>query len=876
MSMRETSIGNTFGLIFACFLLTSCLGEIATRTATPSSGNGGGLAAAGGQSFVEQAGGTAVGGGTGSGGGTAVADELVALPIEVMGVEGTSVAVQFKLSAPQAQLATQLWLQTHNIRYAEKASVKINDGAWVPLNNNTVQLEGNSKTYGGIGGSIATLKMSLALSAGALQAESNTITFRFNKSNGLSMGYRVVAFNLLDAAGNKLLPATAFSEITPENFKAPSTDAAQIAEGLKLWSAAVLRKNYFAGAPNIKAHCADCHTQSGADLKYFGYTNHSVVERAKFHGLSDSQGLQIAAYIRSLPVRAVGRPWNPPYQPGPGTSAKAIDEWAAGAGMANVPEDDWETIRAIFPQGPKREAIMEGDGNSFKRFSTHDTPIAFQLPDWNHWLPEVHPFDAFPEGWFETTNNYKHYKKIRQQLQGKSAEQIKQWYRESNTGSGAYSSTGIFAMLAWSGFGTDQGRSTGTGEAIDTLFSDKKDGNGRITDPAIAKKLYSLALWKMVKHFELHEEFQLTGMATEVRGAEFTGYDASYALPRAWIGVNRVVFDASPFLTGLEGGVTGSESGNNDFNYDYLSNSWYQLQVILNAGQRQNGGFSVVDFPYAFGFLSSMDRLTDFRQAGRNVLWSLKGMEECDNQREPNTWEGWSFPRAQLEDSLGLSNTPDFSPSPFWITKPTKEAKSVHALLRQIWLEKNASWLPIQITTDLETGVLKNREGNDPNFGSPSYVLGSNPAIYFVSAAEKMNKMMKDYVAYGVYPPALQNGYAAWAQAIWPGRGADGLSRNNWLKYSVARVGEAPATPRVSSGATALEATVLWTASGAQSYNVKRADHESGPFLTIAYFRTGSSYTERVPMNNKTYFYRISANSPQGESADSASVVIQR
>src|SRR5207249_8229093 len=47
----------------------------------------------------------------------------------------------------------------------------------------------------------------------------------------------------------------------------------------------------------------------------FPYT---TLFRSMFHGLSEQQGELVASYIRSLPVPNPGRPWNPPYQPGPG------------------------------------------------------------------------------------------------------------------------------------------------------------------------------------------------------------------------------------------------------------------------------------------------------------------------------------------------------------------------------------------------------------------------------------------------------------------------------------------------------------------------------------------------------------------------------
>jgi hypothetical protein len=772
----------------------------------------------------------------------------IQLPLEVQGAEGTEISVVLKLSANQAQAAQNIWLQTHNLRYANKASLKINNSNWIDLNNTSAQMQGTSKTYGGIGGAFATLKMLVAIPANGLKTGDNTLMFRFNTSDGLSMGYRIIGLNLQNSSGTMLLPQSAFSQADPANFSNPSTNPADIEAGKVLWNTAALKKNYLPNATSINARCADCHTVTGADLKYFGYSNYSILERAKFHGLSQNQGNQIASYIRSLPVKAIGRPWNPPYQPGLGISSKPNDEWAAGAGIENVLEEDTDTIKAIFPNGISRETIMIGDSNKFKRFSSHDIPLAFQLPDWNHWLPEVHPMDSM-KNWFETSSSLAHYRKIRQQLTGKSTEEIRQWFRNSNNGEagGKLASTGYFAM--------NNLYAEGVAEVAKELYPSDLDQNSRITNLVQAKNIYSLALWRMVKHFELHEEFKLTEMGREPQDIAWAGYDSKEALPRMWIGANRVVFDVSPFLSGLESGVTGSASGNNSFNYDYLSNAWYQLQLMLNAGQRTGFNHQVLDFGYAHGFLDHFNDSTNNQQLGRNFVWSLKGMDEGDNDRGPNIHDGWSFNRASLRpvsDYLNNSSNSTF----------TKEAL---ALLTQVWLEKNASWLPEQIFNDPD-GSPKTGNEDGVQFDRPDYVLGTgNPEYQERGHADHLNAMMPTLITNKTYPPALQNGYATWAQAMW--------SSNGWLKYTLPRVGNTPAAPIVTA-ATGTNVNVIWATSNVKSYNVKRSDTPNGLFLTIAYFRTSNGYTDSPPLSGRTYYYRISTNTEAGESPDSSNTAI--
>ena len=825
----------------------------------------------------------------------------IQLPIEVLGAQGTTSDITFKLDrAGDAAAATSLWLQTHNVRYADKASVKINNGVWVNLNNATVQMTGTSgvnrlnKTvaagdaykgpvtdgYGGIGGVLAVLKMKLPIAANTLKQGDNTITFRFNTSNGVSMGYRVIDINLLDAAGNKILPQTAFEESAPASWAPPKTAQADIDKGKDLWMTAQLKTSYLPGAATIIAKCTDCHTATGRDLKYFGYSNKSIVERAKFHGLSTLEGEQIASYIRTLPVKAIGRPWNPPYQPGPGLTSRPNDAWAAGAGINNVLDSDWNTIKAIFPNGVKRDALMEGDSNKFKRFATHDTPLAFQLPDWNHWLPEVHPYDAFGKANADSTENFKMYKEIRQSLQGKSPAQIKDWFSNSFPRQGGVNAAAPKGYFAFTDFGKHF-----PSEINDRGWAGQFNANNRVpkADTETAKKVYSAQLWKMVKHVELHEEFGLTGMGPEATNVAWAGFNSKHALPRMWVGAERVVFDISPFLSSLEEGVTGSASGNNDFNYDYLSNSWYQLQLILNAGQRTTGGHRAVDFGYAFGFLQSFDRFTNFSQAGRNTVWALIAMDESDMDNGPNNQNGWSLRRTDIGNPLGFNN--DYAWSKVWLTQPTAEARQVRNLLQQVQLEKSATWLPIQyafkdINGNLsETGDAANRrDGIDDgaNFMRPVYVLtGVNREGR--NQTEGTHSALTEYKARNFFPAALQNGWASWAQAVWPGLNNANVAK--WEAVKVATQGTVPAQPGLSNGAAAGAVNVSWQAvPGATSYNVKRSDSANGPFMTVAYFRTGASYADTVPVAGRTYYYRVSSNSSMDttESADSASQSISR
>jgi mono/diheme cytochrome c family protein len=207
------------------------------------------------------------------------------LPIEVMGASSTTQSVQVNVPSNSALSGPlNLWLQIHGLEYQTEGSVQVNNGAWIPLNNQNVTLEGLAGNYGGIGGSFSTLSMTVALPAGLVQAGTNTINFAFNGTDGNSSGYRVLAFNIQEANGTQLIPASTFTQSNPANWTPPLNDAADISAGQTLYQTATITQPVPGGSPiTLKAHCGDCHTQDGRDLKYFNYSNNAIEVRAMFH-----------------------------------------------------------------------------------------------------------------------------------------------------------------------------------------------------------------------------------------------------------------------------------------------------------------------------------------------------------------------------------------------------------------------------------------------------------------------------------------------------------------------------------------------------------------------------------------------------------------
>lgn len=387
--------------------------------------------------------------------------QKILLPIEVLGDEGLVKEQRFTIDAEQYNQISSidnLWLKINNLSYQGKASIRINEGNWISLNHSTTNIYTPEKERGGmVHGGYNTIRFTVSINN--FREGQNIIKFRFNTSDGISNGFRVIDLDLLDVEKNRILknspyyvnPNTLgkepgenyYIEDDPNNWKSPYYDNStnsepnalndSIAKGKNIWffgrngskdiagdllwnhNLPEQRKGFWYNyelpqARPIKAKCTNCHTQDGRDLEIFSYSNLSIIERAKFHKLTEEEGKLIAAYIRSLSyehdnVGRYGRPWNPPYQPGPELENKPVSAWVAGAGLDAVLEKDEDMLYYMFENGINQDEV-DSFFDSDKTFETYTLPMPIQFPDWKHWLPLIHPMDAYDKGTFyEDTYN---------------------------------------------------------------------------------------------------------------------------------------------------------------------------------------------------------------------------------------------------------------------------------------------------------------------------------------------------------------------------------------------------------------------------------------------------------------------------------------
>jgi hypothetical protein len=596
----------------------------------------------------------------------------VVLPLEVMGSNGATTTVQ--VTAANGSQATNLWMQVNNLAYDNEGSVQINNGPWVALNNAVVKVQGAGADYGGIGGGFDTLKLTVPVT-GAVNG-SNTIRFRFNTTDGNSSGFRILNFNLQGSDGTNYVDTSTFKQDDPTAWVAPENDATDIAAGKALYQTATLTASPLSSS-KIQAHCMDCHTANGSDLQRFNYSNYSIVTRAIFHGLSEAQGIQIASYIRSL-TASLGvpgshcRPWNPPYQPGPGLDSGDVKNWTCGAGLEAVSDSDVDTLKTLFPNNVNAQAMNFGSV-----LNAREIPISLQLPDWNHWIPRVHPKDAWGSYFTNSTLNTR--------------------YNGNGTNAGTYN---LRANLTSGGTAYAQGQ-TGNldndlyywGTALGEDFA--PSGWGTSGNQSLTQQVndYSTYQWQLVKSWELAQDFNLETNCP----VNWKSIGAPKAETRGWCGMWRFAFDVSPHAMTLPVANTmfGSTVG-----YWTKSNQWYYLQLLLNPGNGAHNVHLPLDWQYAIGVFSDLQDASGRTEPARNLVYMVKAAQEMDNGvGVADVGKGW--------------NTRDTSPMDVWKGGQTGIWKGV----------------PLQTERDIVTAFLSNWVDVSNGFNINSWQrLGVNPA----------------------------------------------------------------------------------------------------------------------------------------------------
>ncbi|NRA46334.1 MAG: hypothetical protein HRU09_15385 [Oligoflexales bacterium] len=586
----------------------------------------------------------------------------IKLPIEVIGEEGKLVQQSIELSAATASSVKAMYLRINNLGYEDKASVRVNNGAWLSLNHDSVEIEEGAKRRGGmVHGGYGTMRLEFNVE-NSFHAGQNLVEFRFNHSDGISIGYRIIEFNLKDQQGRNLLDNSWFVLDDPNSWEPPYSDMNEIKAGEVLWKNAPLWSHYLEGKGNwynheigvrsrINAKCADCHTHDGRDLEIFAYSNESIIERSKFHGLTEDEGKKIASYIRNLSsskekVGRYGRPWNPPYQPGPSIAQRPVHEWAAGAGLDAVLEQDSDMLIGMF--GRKNnitKAQVQDYFDSDKMWNTATQALALQLPDWKHWLPLCHPKDCFSRNDYynnpnKTRDPKKGYQGLRNYLEGAN---------------GNFTATKLFSELHkfWLNFRLflEEGSSVKNHWRSDEGNAFKNGLKNGVHRELAAT---SLARLLAVKFFEVHHEFDLQGIAKDIIPAEEQPRD------RQWLGRQYNVFEVPPHFTGcyFNNGTCYNFSGQQRETGVFESTSWYQLQQVINPGIATSRDVVPVDYNYQPQFILRASQSSNIMEPVRfyyssNVMYQTRTRVEVFT---PNDKEGFNMRAMGPWGFLGADN----------------------------------------------------------------------------------------------------------------------------------------------------------------------------------------------------------------------------
>ncbi len=599
-------------------------------------------------------------------------------PIEVLGDgdPGNPVVASADIALDPGSIpsATQLVIRTHRVGFYNSpefqtlskpitkvgGSMRIVGGSgnaaapWIDITDANVQLDDVERVHGGINGALVTIRFRVQLDAAARgrlvgYPATNRIEFRFNGTDGNSNGFRVLDLQLQDATGKDLIEnAHQWADIGAQKT-AGKTWTPDADQGKALWTA----QNVLVKSPivsmKLRASCSACHASDGRDLQYFNYSDNAIVQRSRFHGLSESQGKQIVAYLRAslydkVPHVVQATPWNPPYQPGPGMDNKPVVEWAAGAGIDAVLPDARSFINAFVGKATNStSAVTQADVDAAmdpspgKVLNTRELPVALQFPDWNSWLPIEHPLDIWtPDagqaaGLFETQGDSNSNPVM-------TLQRISNFLAANKNPNGAYGDwTHLSPALrsqvqSWmQALGASSIGFIGGGRGSRVSPNPSKPYGGEIggaklqslmspTTAAAAsmpaaftkeafmeRALFGMIHWMGVKQWELSQTYGLEGPQSVLHGTrDSSGNWVGSGEQRGWTYSWPSIFYLAPHMTYVpQGSRQFYFSWEPELTSFYQTNQWYELQMTLNPGWAgaSNGA---MDWPYHMVFTESV------------------------------------------------------------------------------------------------------------------------------------------------------------------------------------------------------------------------------------------------------------------------------
>lgn len=699
------------------------------------------------------------------------------------------------------------------------AEIRINGGNWIEIRDSNVDTAWPERNVGGVAGMFATIRFTFpasgAGSSGAIVAGANTVDFRFNGTDGIRSGWRVLDFGFMTSADPTVQDFSGFAgdgRIT-DTFAVdydngdPGGDPVA---GAALWNQNGILKD-LTGA-NTQAACSDCHFDDASDLKYFRYGNREIIARSEAHGLTLGQATDIASYVHSVDLLTEGGsgynppgwPWAPLYQPGLGygpnqnQSADDVNQvyWMAGAGLDWVTDGEREgragpnyckdALAHFFPKDGNCangvDVLPNGELNwhhlvfgwedesgnlSYKgltgsTFNIRDMPINIQLSDWNNWLPDIHPMDADDNRFVGSATEAWYEDEIRGGISGSTqdaADVLNQFFKygdKDNTCPEDCSQDGTGDRLMNLSFG-----------AYDTEFE----------GATVQQSFYQ---WMLVKTTEAVRVNYLEDKADDIYTAG-PNKDQGYDQPRGWpIGTARTPFEVAPHVADNQN----SPGNTNPYSYyinpsgdNWFSHTWYHYQAILMPyGDENSSGQQPMDWGYQDRFLNSscfsFDDLSCWYRFMSSMLvqyrgsansWGVDGFGNDGNFGNNGgnaTKRGWSANKSDWDRLWIMARAPDGAGtgSALGIDEKTD---IIEAFLR--------AYLDFILTQPIAEIPVPSGSWGAYQFEPPCNGFGLGDNVGKKDFDKKWYNGLRDIGDnYPGINPGLIDSLAAWGDAMWP------------------------------------------------------------------------------------------------------------
>ena len=622
------------------------------------------------------------------GGGRAATPVSITLPIEVLGSGSPDepVIASAELAVASADLSSvqTLYVECHRCGFygppefealsqpltLVKASLRIaaessdSDATpWIDVTDRNVTVDPVAAAHGGINGGLVTLGFRVPIDD-ATRARlvgapaTNRLEFRFNGSDGISNGFRILDVQFQDSAGKTLSPVSKrWADIELEKSAGAAASSASLAGAMGWTARNTLRKSAIVNR-TLRAACSDCHAADGRDLQYFNYSDNAIVQRSRFYGLTTEQGQDIAAYLRSslateVPHVPAAAPWNPPYQPGPGLDDKPAVEWSAGAGLDAALPDGVTFMKGFVGQPVNQaplvvtQAEVRAALDPTRQLDTRELALPLQFPDWNSWLPIVHPLDLWAPGAAATNGLFEQgyqgktplaaYSALREFLDANKDPGRKYGDWTELTPSQRSQLQGLLQALggqtlAFGGGGQGSRVSPDAqnpygvqlgGQGLQALLAGSTATLADLstcgptgpctpfsTESFIERANLGLYHWLAVKQWEAVEKYGLQSQAAFHGRVDANGSWIGEGEFRGWpYGWPSVFYLAPRTLFAPESSAQGTRqyyfAWENRLTSYYRSSQWDQLQVTVNPGWAgaSNGA---VDWPSHLGFISAL------------------------------------------------------------------------------------------------------------------------------------------------------------------------------------------------------------------------------------------------------------------------------